>query len=71
MDFVFIQTHSFRDEAVRLRLTLEDLRAIENEISENPHRWPVIAGAPGLRKMRFAPEGRAGGKSGGVRVCFS
>jgi hypothetical protein len=70
MDFVFIQTHGFRKEAVRLGLSLDDLRAIENQISDAPHRWPVISGAPGLRKMRFAPEGRSGGKSGGVRICY-
>jgi len=70
MNFVFIQTHAFQHEAVKLGLTLEDIRAIENQISDDPRRWPVMAGAPGLRKMRFAPETRSGGKSGGVRVCY-
>ena len=65
MNFVFIQTHAFRQEAARVGLTLEDLRAIENEIGVDPHRWPVFAGARGLRKMRYAPERRAGGKGNG------
>jgi hypothetical protein len=70
MNFVFIQTHNFRRDAVRLGLSLEDLRSLENQISDAPHHWPVVSGAAGLRKMRFAPEGRSAGKSGGLRVCY-
>jgi hypothetical protein len=70
MNFEFIQTHAFQHEASKLGLTAEDVRAIENQISDDPRRWPVMSGAPGLRKMRFAPEARSGGKSGGVRVCY-
>ena len=36
----------------------------------DPEAWPVTAGTHGLRKMRFAPERGAGGKSGGLRVCY-
>lgn len=53
-----------------LQLTLEDIRAIENDLMADPAGWPVIPGTHGLRKMRFAPERRAAGKSGGVRVCY-
>ncbi len=35
-----------------------------------PLASPVMAGTGGLRKMRFAPEGSARGRSGGVRVCY-
>jgi len=70
MRYVFIQTHAFKKEAARIGLVLEDIRDIENAISDGPHRWPVISGASGLRKLRFAPGYRSGGKSGGVRVCY-
>jgi hypothetical protein len=70
MRFVFIQTKSFAAEARRLRLSLEDVREIENEISTDPTAWPVIAGTNGLRKMRFASETSGRGKSGGFRVCY-
>jgi hypothetical protein len=70
MRFVFIQTRSFSTASERLGLTLNDVRAIENQISEAPQRWPVVKGVPGLRKMRYAPELSAAGKSGGIRVCY-
>jgi hypothetical protein len=67
---MFIQTKSFTSEAKRLRLSLDDVRQIENEISVDPTAWPVIAGSKGLRKMRFASEQSGRGKSGGHRVCY-
>ena len=30
-----------------------------------------MEGTGGLRKIRFAPEGRAKGKSGALRICFA
>ena len=56
--------------ARKIGLTPEDMRGIENEIMQNPTGWPVMASTGGLRKMRFAPESRRGGKSGGARVCY-
>lgn len=70
MRFVFIQTKIFADDMNRLRLSLEDLRQIEIEITFHPDRYPVIPGTNGLRKMRFAPERSSGGKSGGIRLCY-
>ena len=67
---VIIQLSSFARDARRAGLTEEDIRHVELEIMEDPHAWPVMAGTAGLRKMRFAPESRGGGKSGGVRVCY-
>ena len=45
-----------------------DRRMLENEIAEHPQIGAVVRGAGGLRKMRFALEGR--GKSGGARVLY-
>ena len=37
-------------------------------IMQNPEIGPIMRGTGGLRKMRFAYEGR--GKSGSTRVCY-
>jgi hypothetical protein len=68
--YEFVQLLAFSAKARKLRLTLEDFREIENEITSNPARWPVVPGTHGLRKMRFAPAAFGGGKSGGLRVCY-
>jgi len=70
MKFVFVQLLAFSAKARKLRLTLDDLREIENDITAHPTRWPLIAGTNGLRKMRFALAASGSGKSGGLRVCY-
>jgi hypothetical protein len=70
MRYLVIQSRMFSAKARFLRLSLEDIRAIENEIMADPTAWPVIPGTHGLRKMRFSPDRRAGGKSGGLRICY-
>ncbi len=49
-------------------LTEEERRAAEDEIAEDPLRWPVIRGTGGLRKARAARG--SSGKSGGARIIF-
>jgi len=70
MKYEIIHTGEFVAKARKVRLTLEDLRAIENEIMTNPEAWPVMTGTGGLRKMRFSPSRMSTGKSGGIRVCY-
>ena len=70
MRYEFVHLGPFENKVARLRLSLEDVRAIELAIMDNPARCPVIQGTGGLRKMRFASEQSAGGKSGGIRVCY-
>ena len=70
MKYEIIHTNEFAAKARKVRLTLEDLREIENEIVADPEAWPVMAGTGGLRKMRFSPSRMSTGKSGGVRVCY-
>ena len=45
-----------------------DLRRLQEELPLNPEKGDVMQGTGGLRKLRFAFEGR--GKSGSVRVCY-
>lgn len=64
----FIQTKVFERQWRDLGLNDEDLRRLEIEIMCHPESAPIMTGTGGLRKMRFAYEGR--GKSGSTRVCY-
>ncbi len=45
-----------------------DLRRLQEELLLDPEKGDVMQGTGGLRKLRFAFEGK--GKSGSVRVCY-
>ena len=66
-----IQLSSFANNWKRLKLTDEDLRALELAIQADPAGSPVMKGTGGLRKIRFSPASSASGKSGGARVCYA
>lgn len=70
MTFTFGQTAAFVSEWRRLRLTDEDLQALESLIMERPESGVVMQGTGGLRKIRFAPPTWHTGKSGATRVCY-
>jgi len=65
---MFFSTFEFDKQWERMGLGDEDRNRLENEIVNNPQVGPVIRGAGGLRKMRFAFKGR--GKSGSARVLY-
>ena len=65
---MFFSTFEFDKQWERMGLGDEDRNRLENEIVNNPQVGPVIRGAGGLRKMRFAFAGR--GKSGSARVLY-
>jgi hypothetical protein len=66
-----VQTGVFLGKWSRLGLDDDDMRALELEILDGPHRHPVIRGTGGVRKIRFAPPGEERGKSGAYRVCYA
>ena len=68
MTRTFIQTDEFSRNWDKLGLTDDDLRRLEFDIMMNFHKYPVMQGTGGLRKVRLAFEHH--GKSGGVRVCY-
>ena len=70
MEFTFCQVSPFVARWRRMRLTDEDLQALEKLLAKRPDAGAVIGGTGGLRKLRFAPPSRAGGKSGGTRVIY-
>ena len=68
MTRTFIQTKEFSRNWDRLGFNDDDLRVLENDIMNNPDKYPVIKGTGGLRKAGVAFENR--GKSGSARVCY-
>ena len=46
----------------------DDLQRLEKELLADPEKGDLMQGTGGLRKLRFAFEGR--GKSGSGRVCY-
>ena len=63
----FIETHTFTRLVTEL-LADEEYREMQYALLENPERGDIIRGGGGIRKLRFAVQGR--GKSGGVRVIY-
>lgn len=64
----FVILPSFELKWKNLGLDDDDLRRLEIELVNNPKIGPVMRGTGGVRKMRFAFEGR--GKSGSMRVIY-
>ena len=71
MKLTFVQLRTYVADTRRLRLTDEDQRELENVLLARPTAGTVMSGTGGLRKFRYAPLGRSGGKSGGIRVCYA
>ena len=70
MTLTLAQTATFVSLWKHWRLTDPDLRELERQVMDNPLAGPVIRNTGGVRKTRFAPPSRGGGKSGGFRVCY-
>ena len=64
---IFIELTPFL-EFRRAHWSDEDLQALQNVLIERPESGPLIPGAGGLRKLRWALIGR--GKRGGARVIY-
>jgi len=64
---VFIETSIFTRQVLEL-LTDEQYRELQRALVNRPDAGALIVGSGGLRKMRWAKEGR--GKSGGIRVIY-
>ena len=67
-DRMFVHTKVFDKLWVSLGCTDWDLSALQKAICDAPQSPPVIRGTGGVRKIRFALEGK--GKSGGARVLY-
>lgn len=65
--FSFIESRLFTRLVVTY-LNDDEYRALQLELSRNPDAGPVIPGSGGVRKIRWAAQGR--GKRGGYRVIY-
>ena len=68
MEREFIIMPEFDRQWAKLGLKDDDLSRLQEAIRKDPKLGSVITGTGGLRKMRFAFEGR--GKSGSSRVLY-
>jgi len=64
---LIIETPIFTKQ-VLAALTDDEYRRFQNMLLERPEAGKVISGGGGLRKIRWAAEGR--GKRGGIRVIY-
>ena len=64
---VIVETSIFTRQVLAL-LTDEEYRRLQMALALHPDMGAVIPGSGGLRKVRWAVEGR--GKRGGVRVIY-
>ena len=70
MHLSFVYLPAFVARWKEARLSDDDLRALERQLLEKPGAGALMGGTGGLRKMRFSPPSRHGGKSGAFRVCY-
>ena len=63
----FIETPVFTRLITEL-LPDDDYRVLQTELMDNPERGDLIKNGGGIRKVRFAAQGK--GKSGGIRVIY-
>lgn len=64
----FIETPSFTKRWYALGFTDDDLAELQFFLLNNPDAGDMMVGTGGLRKIRYAFDGR--GKSGSARVCY-
>lgn len=68
MTRTFIEVPSFTKRWYDLGFDDDDLMELQKMLLKDPEAGDIMQGTGGLRKVRFAFEGR--GKSGSVRVCY-
>ena len=64
----FIETPSFTKRWYALGFNEDDLAELQQYLIKNPDAGDTMVGTGGLKKIRYAFEGR--GKSGSARVCY-
>ena len=65
----FVEVPLFSRRWKEIGLSDEELLALQIMLLKDPDSGPIIEGAGGIRKVRFAIENR--GKSSGIRVCYA
>lgn len=70
MNRTFIEVPQFTKKWQLLGLTDDDLKALEEELLNNPKAGDVIKGTGGIRKIRIPIENKGKGKCSGARVIY-
>lgn len=63
----FIETKLFSKRIVAFPSD-DEYAEFQNDLAQNPEKWPVIEHTGGLRKVRWGTKRR--GKSGGLRIIY-
>jgi len=64
---IFIEATTF-SKLLPKYLTDEEYRTLQTYLMQKPDAGDLVRGSGGVRKVRWAPEGK--GKSGGIRVIY-
>ncbi|WP_330926042.1 transcriptional regulator [Candidatus Sororendozoicomonas aggregata] len=64
---IFIETSKFT-KLLSGYLSDDEYRMLQWHLQEKPDSGDIVRGSGGVRKVRWAPEGK--GKSGGVRIIY-
>jgi len=67
----FIEVPGFTARWAEVGCDDVDLRQLQMVLLSDPEGWPVVSGAGGWRKARFAPKSHGKGKSGALRVYYA
>ena len=70
MNRTFIEVPQFTKKWQLLGLTDDDLKALEEELLNNPKAGDFIKGTGGIRKIRIPIENKGKGKRSGARVIY-
>ena len=70
MNRTFIEVPQFTKKWQMLGLTDGDLKALEEELLNDPKAGDAIKGTGGIRKIRIPMENKGKGKRGGARVIY-
>lgn len=70
MNRTFIEVPMFTKKWQMLGLSDDDLKALEEELLNDPKAGDAIKGTGGIRKIRIPMESKGKGKRGGARVIY-
>jgi mRNA-degrading endonuclease RelE of RelBE toxin-antitoxin system len=67
LNVLFVETPTFTHQILML-LSDDEYTRLQEELAAVPDRGDLIRGGGGIRKLRWAAQGR--GKSGGIRIIY-